>query len=98
MAGGGEGGGGGATLLLLLKLVLLSRQAAPHGRRLALVERVRQGREEGVGAGGAQRDGAGRPHRGRQLLRQGRRRGGELRDGREEGRAGEGGGWGETGW
>lgn len=54
------------------------------------MERVRQGGEEGVGAGRAQGDGAGRPHQGR-LLRQGLRRGGELRDGRGGGKREEGG-------
>lgn len=74
MAGGG---GGGAILLWLV-----GRLAAPHARRMALVQRVRQGGQEGVRAGRAQRDGAGCPDR--DLLRQGRRRGGELREGGEK--------------
>lgn len=73
MAGGGRGG----ALLLLL----VGGLAAPHARWLALVQRVRQGGQEGVRAGRAQRDGAECPDR--NLLGQGRRRGGELRDGRE---------------
>lgn len=75
MAGGGRGG----ALLLLLVCGL----AAPHARRLTLVQRVRQGGQESVRAGRAQRDGAGCPDR--NLLGQGRRRGGELRDGKETG-------------
>lgn len=74
MAGGG---GGGAALPALL----VGRQAAPHARRLTLVQRVRQGGQEGVRARRAQRDGTGGP--GRDLLGQGWRRGGELKDGRE---------------
>lgn len=73
MAGGGRGG----ALLLLM----VNGLAAPHAQWLALVQRVRQGGQEGVRAGRAQRDGAGCPDQ--DLLRQGWRRGGELRDGRE---------------
>lgn len=73
-----EGGGGGGAALPTL---LVGRQAAPQARRLTLVQRVRQGGEEGVRARRAQRDGTGGP--GRDLLGQGWRRGGELKDGRE---------------
>lgn len=73
MAGGGRGG----ALLLLL----VNGQAAPHAQWLAQVQRVRQGGQESVRARRAQRDGAGCPDR--NLLRQGWRRGGELRDGKE---------------
>ena len=81
MAGGG---GGGAALPTLL----VGRQAAPQARRGTLVQRVRQGGQQGVRARRAQRDQTGSP--GRHLLGQGRRRGGELKDGRErsEGRGG----------
>lgn len=76
MARGGRGGA------LLLRLV--GGLAAPHAQRLALVQRVRQGGQESVRAGRTQRDGAACPDR--NLLRQGRRRGGELKDGRERSR------------
>lgn len=68
----------------MLLLLLVHGLAAPHARRLALLQRVRQGGQEGVRAGGAQRDGAGGPDQ--NLLRQGRRRGGELRDEEDRGR------------
>lgn len=71
------GGGRGRALLLLL----VNGLAAPHAQWLALVQWVRQGGQESVRAGRAQWDGAGCPDH--NLLRQGRRRGGELRDGRE---------------
>lgn len=76
---------------MLLSLWLVRRLAAPHARGVAQVQGVRQGGQEGVWAGRAQEDGAGCPDR--NLLRQGRRRGGELREGggRE---AGEGERWG----
>lgn len=74
MAGGG---GGGAALPTLL----VGRQAAPHARGLALEQRVREGGQERVRARRAQRDGTASP--GRDLLGQGWRRGGELKDGRE---------------
>lgn len=47
------------------------------------MQRVRQGGQERVRAGRAQRDGAGGPES--DFLRQGRRRGGELREGKERG-------------
>ena len=50
---------------------------------MAQVQRVRQGGQECVRAGRAQRDGAGGPES--DFLRQGRRRGGELREGKERG-------------
>lgn len=65
----------------MLPLLLVGGLAAPHARWLALVQGIRQGGQESVRAGRAQRDGAGCPDC--DLLRQGRRRGGELRDGRE---------------
>lgn len=74
MAGGS---GGGAALPALL----VGRQAAPHARGLALEQRVREGGQERMRARRAQRDGTGSP--GRDLIGQGRRRGGELKDGRE---------------
>lgn len=60
--------------------MLVGRLATSHGQGVALVERVRQGAEEGVRAGGAQRDGARGP--GGHFLGQGRRRGWVLREGR----------------
>lgn len=71
-------GGGGVAALPLMPV---GRLAVPHGQRLALVQRVRQGGQESVRAGRAQRDGAGCPDR--NLLGQGWWRGGELRDGKE---------------
>lgn len=56
-------------MLLLLLLLLVGGLAAPHAQWLAMVKRVRQGGQESVRAGGAQRDGAGCPDR--NLLRQG---------------------------
>lgn len=73
MVGGGRGGA-------LLRL-LVGGLAAPQGRQLTLVQWVRQGGQEGVRTGRAQRDGAGCPDR--NLLGQRWRRGRELRDGRE---------------
>ena len=71
--------------LPLLMVLLFGRQAATERGGPSEVQGVRQGAEEGVGAGGAQLEGAARPHRRRRrhrLLREGRRRGGELGDGR----------------
>lgn len=79
-------GGGGGRALLLLRLV--SRLAAPDACWLALVQWVRQGDQEGVRTGRAQRDGAGCPDH--NLLRQRWRRGGKLKErGRKEVEGGE---------
>lgn len=57
-------------------MLVVCRLAAPHPRRGALVEGVRQGGQEGKRARGAQVQGAARPcHK---LLRLGCRRGGQL--------------------